>query len=122
MDYSLWASIAALVASLLALARAYVPPQQRQLHQLTGRVEDLEMAHQDVRERLTKRAKTENMAKARDEKESRANTRERIELEALRVLAESRAGATPASQPQPLDEAAQRAQLRARYLVGTVKH
>lgn len=116
VDYSLWLAIAALALAVFAVGRAYVPPQTRALLMLTGRVEDLEAAHEDVRERLTRRAKIENVSKARDEKELRAARRDSLEAEALQVLAAARAGTPPAAPSPPPDPATARAQLRAKFL------
>lgn len=114
MDYSLWIALVGLALSCLALARAWTPPQQRELWKLIGRVEDLEGAHQDIRDRLTQRAKRENMQKARDVLDSERSNARDLEAEALRVIQEAKAGQV---QEIPLDPAARRRALRAQLFM-----
>lgn len=101
MDYSLWLSLGGLILACLALARAWIPPQQRELWNLTGRVEDLESAHRDVRDRLTQRAKSENMAKAREVLDEKRRSARDLEAEALQVLEAAKNPPPPQSPPDP---------------------
>lgn len=110
MDYSLWLALGGLILSCLAVARTYLRAPSRELWLLTGRVEDLEQAHADVRDRLTRRAKSENMQKARDALETSRRSARDLEAEALRVIEEAKQG------PQPqvaLDPGSQKRALRA---------
>lgn len=111
----LWVSISALAAlNLLALIRCYIPPQHRAYLELVGRVEDLEFAHDEVRQRLTKRAKAENMATARTAHEARSARRDLIETEAAAILEgeKQRQAALPLAQSPADLKAALRQRLR----------
>lgn len=111
----LWISISVLAAlSVLALIRCYIPPQTHKLLDLLGRVEDLEFAHEEVRHRLTKRAKAENMATARTAHEARSQRRDLIESEAAAILEgeKQRQAALPLAQSPADLKAALRQRLR----------
>jgi len=112
VDYGLALSAAALALAFWSLWRSYVPPQTRQVNQLTGRVEDLELAHDDIRQRLTRRAQTENMAKARATHEERAARRDAVEEHAAEIIRTARQGPAPMDLNTELGRAAAKAQLR----------
>lgn len=90
MDYGFLLSIASLVLAALALGRAYVPPQTRAVHDLRGRVEDLEHDGDELHKRLNKRSARENMDKARTAHVEKSERRDRIEEEALAVIERSK--------------------------------
>lgn len=121
MDYSLWLSLVGLILSCVALARAWVPPQSRDVWHLSARVADLEAAHRDVLERLAKRAKQENMAKARDVRESEIRSARDLEDEALRVIQEAKGGGSVPGDTSHLDPQAMKRALRAKVFTG-IKH
>lgn len=98
-------SCVALAFAAIALARAYVPPQQRQVHELRGRVEDLELAHEDVRTRLTRRARQEGLDQARQVKTGAAAERDALADQARQLLAaQAAAGQATAATAGSKDE------------------
>jgi hypothetical protein len=106
-------AIAAVILSLFSLARTWVPPQRRNVADLQGRIEDCEYALADVRDRLTKRARSDGAENARGVfKERRAATDKLLEQAASIVDAAQTAGAAPGAEVFPMDKAS----LRARYL------
>lgn len=108
-----WISMCALAAlSVLSLIRCYIPPQRRSHLELVGRVEDLEFAHDEVRQRLTKRAKAENMDKARTAHEARAERRDQIESEAAAILDAAKQQQLPLAQSPADVKAALRQRVR----------
>lgn len=107
---------AAVVLGAVAVYRAFLPPQTRALYLLTGRVEDLEAAHEDLRARLTKRAQRENMDKARSAHEERALRRDQIEAQAAEII--EAAKNQPAAPQSPADL---KIALRQRLRLGAVK-
>jgi hypothetical protein len=97
--------------SLVALGRAYVPPQTRKFNELLGRVEDLEADSSDLHGRLAKRARVENMATAREAAEAKRAQREGLVEQAAALLQAQREAPPPA-----LDDASARAAMRAKFL------
>lgn len=115
MDLSLILAALAFVGAGFALWRAHVPPQRAQVRELIERVIDCEEGYQNLAARLTRRAKGENMAKAREVHEGRASELRSLEEQAQHVLAlNSPAAPKPPAAPQNPEElrAALRAQLR----------
>jgi hypothetical protein len=103
-------ALAALALSLFSLARAWVPPQTRGVLELQGRVEDLEFALADVRQRLTKRARAEGADNARGAfKERRAASDTLLEQAAAVVDAAKTARDTGSADVVSMDKASLRA-------------
>ena len=125
MDIGLIFSIAALVAALGALGvsawAAARPPQAAPLRELRSRVEDLEADTSDIHAKFLKRARTENMEKARAVHVERAHRKQSAEEEAAAILAaQAQPGAGSQKSPALTSSASEqvtKAQLRARYLV-----
>lgn len=110
--FELAIALVALVASLVALARAYKPPQARAVAALQGRVEDLEIAFADVRERVTTRERRAQMEHARQVHEAKQRQRSTAEEQAHQIIAA--AAAAPPPPPVPVTKEALRAALLAR--------
>lgn len=102
----------ALVLSTAALVRAFKPPQTRRVLELAAEIAELQTGVDALSRRLTKRGQVENMDKAREAHEDRRTRQDRIEAEALALIQQKQ----QQQQSLPLDEHAQRAQLRAKVL------
>lgn len=76
------------VLSAVALLRAYVPPQTRDVAELAARVSDLEAVAIDYGKRLTARARKENMDTARQAHEVRKAQRDAVLEEAAALIAQ----------------------------------
>lgn len=114
MSAPVLALVLALIASVLALvalARAYRPPQQRAVNELLARVGELELSHADLAQRFGKRARIESMDAARAKLEEKRGARQRVEEEAAELLAQQTKQPAAPTDPEQL-----RAQLRAQLL------
>jgi hypothetical protein len=109
---------AALALSLFSAWRSIIPPQTRLVATLQGRVEDLEFALADVRDRLTKRARAEGADESRDKLKRKRTVAEQALQEAAAVLeAAQTAGAQASPGPSlPDDPAVVKARLRSIHL------
>lgn len=94
-----------------ALLRTRTPPQQRAVSDLRGRVEDLEHDLEQLHARVSKRARQEDLATARDRHEERSKRRNDLEAQAAAIVANQQQ-----QQPTPADPQQLRAQLRAKVL------
>jgi hypothetical protein len=86
------ACLAAVLAAV-AIARAYVPPQQRSVRELLVRVAELENDYAELAGRLTNRQRKEGMEKARTAHEERKARRDAVEEHAAQILAAAKPGA-----------------------------
>jgi len=109
VDYALYLSIAALACALVALARCFVPPQSRLVYELADRIGELEHAQQTLRDRLDRRSKQENMAKAREVREYSVAERDTLAEQARAILAQQ------AQAAQQVPQAEGKAGLRRRF-------
>jgi hypothetical protein len=111
----LLALFVAIALAAAALARAYVPPQSRKVHELEGRIQDLEFAYDELAKRMTRRARTEGLETAREVHKARSERSDRATEEALRIIDEHKApGAAAAALPSVPNKIA----LRARLIAG----
>jgi hypothetical protein len=109
--------LACIFASALAAAalwRAYVPPQTRKVHELEGRIQDLEFAYDELSKRMTKRARTEGLEAAREVHKARSERNDRATEEALRIIEEHKAPGAAGALPSVPNKIA----LRARLIAG----
>lgn len=103
---------AALLLAALALYRAYVPPQQRRVAELTANVADLQESVDDFGRRLTGWKRGAGMEQAREAHKTRRAASDTVLAEAAAVLEAVKAApaAAQASPPPPLSKEALRAQ------------
>lgn len=106
-------SSAALVVALIALCRAYVPPQTRAVRELQSEVADLGADHDALKRHVHKRVRVDQAEGARDAREAKRARQDRLEQEALAIIER---GQQAPQQQLPLDPDTERAQLRAKVL------
>ncbi len=115
-------AILSLICSGVCLVLCLRPPQMRQVYQLLGRVEELELRTEDVGRRVMHLMRAGQTAPAREARAAKREDREGLAAEAAAILA-SQASPPPAAaaslplEPQSeAERAAVKAALRARHM------
>lgn len=110
-------AVFAVAVSSVAILRAFIPPQTREVRALRASVEELADDNDALHGRLNERAARANMEKAREARDqgkaARAQQADLVE-EARRVVASSPAATPPAA--SGADVEATRAALRRRFI------
>jgi hypothetical protein len=108
----------ALAVCLGCLFRCYVPPQVKQLRDALDRIAGLEDAYEAVAQRLTKRAKAENLEGARAVRETRKQRGDELADEALALIQNAKAQQTGFDFSTESGRAAAKAHYRGTHLMG----
>jgi hypothetical protein len=105
-----FAAVFSVGVSTFAILRTFIPPQQRTVMELRGRLEDVADDNEQIHARLNARAARTNMEKARETKEQRRAVTDDLVAQAEQLAGKQRA---PAAPPDP---EALRAELRRKHL------